>query len=366
MISLRNVLRAPARSLMTVLGVSAGIALFVAVTAITTDVQKQVVAAASGYGLEVAVYERRATSPFSSRMSREQFLELQSRYGSSTIPLVLGTRNEPWNPYVLIIGVPRDFLLRVPLSSGVPHEEGSGEVIMGEVAAHQLGIQEGEVLSLDGSEARVTGVFRTGSRMLDGGLIMDLTDAQRVLTQEGQPRQYSLAILPAEDDESASALIAEINRDFPALKAIPGTEFAGAMRLMRVVDAFVRTLSVVALVGTFLVVINTLLMALGERTREIGILMTVGWSPWLVLRMFLVESVVLCMAGAALGNVFALILLRVVNGIESIGFGWIPIRYPISLAMESFTMALTVAVVSLVWPAIILLRVQPLTALRQE
>ena len=138
------------------------------------------------------------------------------------------------------------------------------------------------------------------------------------------------------------------------------------MRLMRVVDAFTRTLAVVALVGTCLVVINTLLMAIGERTREIGILMTVGWTPWLVLRMFLAESVVLCVAGAGLGNVFALLLLRVVNSIESIGFGWIPIRYSLSLTMESFAMALIVAVISLVWPAIILFRVQPLAALRQE
>ena len=138
------------------------------------------------------------------------------------------------------------------------------------------------------------------------------------------------------------------------------------MRLMRVVDAFVKTLSVVALVGTCLVVINTLLMAIGERTREIGILMTVGWTPWLVLRMFLAESVVLCVAGAGLGNVFALLLLRVVNSIESIGFGWIPIRYPMSLALVSFAMALSVAVVSMAWPAIILYRVQPLSALRQE
>ena len=366
MISLRNVLRAPARSLLTMLGVSAGIALFVAVTAITTDIQKQVASAASGYGLEVVVYERRATSPFSSRMSREQFMELAARYGTSVVPVVLGTRNEAWNPYVLIIGVPREFLLRIPLSSGAPYQEGSSETIIGEVAARQLGIQEGQLLSLDGSDVRVSGVFRTGSRLLDGGLMMGIPQAQRVLTQEGQPRQYSLAILPAGDDQAAAALITEVNGSYPALKAIPGTEFAGAMRLMRVVDAFVRTLSVVALVGTCLVVINTLLMAIGERTREIGILMTVGWTPWLVLRMFLVESVVLCVAGAGIGNVLALLLLRVLNGIDSIGFGWIPIRYPPSLAVESLTMALAVAVISLAWPAIILLRVQPLAALRQE
>jgi putative ABC transport system permease protein len=144
------------------------------------------------------------------------------------------------------------------------------------------------------------------------------------------------------------------------LRAIPGTEFAGSLRLMKVVDAFITTISVVALVGTGLVVTNTLLMAIAERTREIGILMTVGWTPWLVLRMLLAESLVLCTAGAVLGNGFALLLLRVVNGLESVGFGWIPVRYPLSLAAMSLVMALAIALVALLWPAVVVFRMQPL------
>jgi ABC-type antimicrobial peptide transport system permease subunit len=107
-------------------------------------------------------------------------------------------------------------------------------------------------------------------------------------------------------------------------------------------------------------------MAIGERTREIGILMTVGWTPWLVLRMFFAESVVLCVAGAALGNGLGLLLLRIVNSIDSIGFGWIPIRYPLSITVETFALAFLVALAALVWPAVILFRFQPIAALRQE
>ena len=63
---------------------------------------------------------------------------------------------------------------------------------------------------------------------------------------------------------------------------------------------------------------------------------------------------------------FALGLLRVVNSLESVGFGWIPIRFPLSLTATSLLMALSVAVVSLLWPALVLYRMQPLTALRHE
>lgn len=366
MIFMRNVLRAPARSLLTVLGVAAGVALFVAVRAITIDIRAQVAAVADAYGLEVVLYEKRANSPFTSRISAEQMADLQAHFGAALSPLVLGTHNEQWSSYALVIGVTQEFLRRIPLVSGAPYAEGSGEMIVGEVAARQLGVVPGQTLTLDGGPVRIAGVFRTGSRLLDGGLMMEIRQAQAVLTQEGAEPRYSLAVLTTADEASTARVIEEINRSYPAYKAIPGTEFAGAMRLMRVVDAFVRTLAVIALVGTCLVVMNTLLMAIGERTREIGILMTVGWTPLMVLRMFLAESTVLCLVGAGLGNVFALLLLRVVNSIESIGFGWIPIRFPFWLTGSSFVVALTVALVSLAWPAVVLYRVQPLSALRHE
>lgn len=366
MIFLRNVQRAPARSVLTALGVAAGVALFVAIRAITLDVHAQVAAAASAYHLEVVVYERRATSPFSSRISPEQMAVLQSRYGSALAPLVLGTRNEAWNPYALVIGVTPEFLRRIPLTAGMPYENGSGEAVLGEVAATRMGVRAGQSLRTDGRDVRIAGIYRTGSRMLDGGLMTDIGSAQRMLTREGAERQYSLAVLRAGTPAEAGALIREVERDYPAFRAIPGTEFAGALRLLRVVDAFVRTLSVLAVIGTVLVVSNTLLMAIAERTRELGILMTIGWTPWLVLRMLLAESALLCVAGAAAGNLLALGLLRAVNGIESIGFGWIPIRFPLSLTAASFVMALGVAGLALAWPAVIVYRLQPLTAVRHE
>ncbi|MHB1192041.1 MAG: ABC transporter permease [Longimicrobiales bacterium] len=366
MIFLRNVLRAPARSLMTSFGIASGVALFVGVTAITSDLRLQLADSARTYSLEVVAYERRSNSPVSSRISPEQMAELQAAYGTSVTPLVTGTRNEPWNSYVLIIGVPRNFLHRIPLSDGVPYEEGSLDVLAGEVMAQEMGLSTGQTISLDGRDVRISGVFRTGGRILDGALMLDIPHAQRVLAAEGAEPVYSMAVLRAGGDDAAAKLIEEINSRWPTLKAMRGTEFSGSLRLMRVVDAFVKTLALVAMIGTCLVVVITLLMSISERTREIGILMAVGWTPWLVLRMLFAEIVVLCLLGAALGNALALAMLRMLNRLESVGFGWIPIHLPGWLVASSVAMALGVAVVALAWPAVILFRVQPLAALRHE
>jgi putative ABC transport system permease protein len=373
MIFLRNVLRAPARSLMTALGVAAGVGLWLAISAITIDLHQQISGVASAYTLEVVVYERRATSPMSSRISVPQMAALQRRHGDLLIPMVMGTSNERWNAYALVIGVPESFAQRIPLVSGGPGGQAGpganpaeGSVMIGELAAQKLGLATGQTIRIDGRDWPIRATYRSGSRMLDGGVMTSVALAQRLLTREGAEPQYTLALLRAPNAEAARALIDRVQRDDPALRAIAGTEFAGSLRLMRVVDAFITTISVVALVGTALVLTNTLLMAISERTRELGILMTIGWRPVLVLRMLLAESLLLCTLGVGLGNLFALWLLRVVNGLESVGFGWIPLGYPWSLAGASLGLAAAIALLAMAWPAVVVWRLQPLTALRHE
>ncbi len=366
MIALRNLRRAPARTVLTLAGIAVGIALFVTVRAITTDIQRQIADAAGAYGLELVVYERRATSPFSSRIAPAQMDSLQAAFGEALTPLVMGTRNEPWNAYVLVLGVPRPFLPTLPLSAGATFTAPDDELMLGEVLAGRLARRIGDTLTFDGRPRRVVGIFRTGSRMLDGAVLLDLPAAQAAITREGADPQFSVAILRLGDSARVRAATARITEEFPRFRVVPGTEFAGAMRLLRVVDAFVRTLAVIAIGATILVVVNTLLMAVGERTRELGILMAIGWRPWHVLRMLFAESLVLCMSGAVLGNLAALTLLRAVNASDAIGVGWIPVRYPWSLALTSGGIAVLVAALALAWPAVMVWRVQPLTALRHE
>lgn len=364
MIFVRNVLRAPLRSLVTVLGVAAGVALFAAVSAITGDLRQQIAGAIEAYHYDVVVAERRAPSPFSSKITRAQMAALVADYGDAVTPLTVGTLNEGWNPYALVIGVDAAFVRRVALVAGRPMA--AGEALLGELGAQRLGVRPGVAVTLGDRSYRVAGIFRTGSRLFDGGVMVDNAEAQRLFAPEGGEGVYTLALLRSGDRAATARLGAELARAHPALRAIPATEFAGALRLFRVVDAFVGAIAVVALAGTVLVVANTLLMAVTERRREIGILMAIGWAPWRVLRLLLAESLLLCAAGAALGNVLGLGLLHAVNGIESVGFGWMPLRLAPALVAASFALTAAVALLALAWPAVVVWRTQPLAALRDD
>ena len=363
---LRNALRAPARSLMTMLGVSIGIALFVSLNTITADLRQQIAVAASQYDVEVMVYERRAATPFASRISRPQMEALQAFSGNAVQPMVLGTLSEHWNNYVLLIGVTPEFLKRVPLIAGSAFADGSDDAILGELLAHKLKLQPGQNLVMDGRPVRIAGLFRSGSRMFDGGVVTSIPVAQRMLTREGGEPQFTLGLLSAVSPGDVPKTIQALNAQFPSLKAMAGSEFEGSIRLFRVVDVFLKTISLVALLATCIVTSNTLLLAISERTREIGILLAVGWSPWLIVRMLFAESILLCCLGAGLGNLLALAMLQLFNELQSVGFGWIPVRFPLSLTAQSLFIALGMSALSMLWPTAVVLRMRPLRALRHE
>jgi putative ABC transport system permease protein len=366
MIFLRNVLRARGRSLMTVIGIASGIALFTAITAITTDLQSQIDGAAANYRVEIVISERRATSPMSSRVAGGLMDELVAEFGDDLAPLLMGTLNEPWNPYALVVGAQARFVRRIPLVRGEPFAAGRPEMVIGEIGALRLGIGPGQTMQVGGRDYRITGVFRTGSRIFDSALLADLGEARRLLSRDGAASHYTLAALHVGSDRSPDEVIRQINARYPTLRAVPGTELSGSLRLIRIVRAFVGTISVIAILGTCVVLTNTLLMAVAERTREIGILMTVGWTPWMVMRMLLAESVLLCLLGALLGDAFAVGILHAVNRLPSVGFGWIPVDLSAPLIGASLLMALGVALLALLWPAVVVMRMQPLAALRHE
>lgn len=366
MVALRNIWRAWLRSLITVLGIGGGVALHLSISAISNDLKAQIQEAISVYNLDVVVYERKATSPFSSRIGADQMSALQASHPDGLTPMVLGTRNEPWNAYALIIGAPSHFARRIPLLEGQTYVEGENQVMVGEIAAARMQLHAGSSLPLDGKTYRVSAIFRTGSRLFDGGVLTDVPLVQRLVSRQGESPWFTLALLQTPDRQQTERLMAEVTASHPDLKVIPGSEFAGSLRLLKVVDAFVQTLSLIAMLGVCLVSSNTLLMAVTERTREIGILMAIGWSPWLVLRMLCIEGWVLGLAGLLLGDALAHGLLWALNHVGAIGYGWIPQQLPLSLLWQATALTFGVVMVSMLWPALMIWRMEPMEAIRRE
>ena len=129
----------------------------------------------------------------------------------------------------------------------------------------------------------------------------------------------------------------------------------------RVMGGLLLSVATISLVVGGVGIMNIMLVSVTERTREIGLRMAVGARRRDILRQFLVEAILLCMSGGAIGIVlgrFASFILRVV-------FQW-PVESSLPAVIASVTVSVTVGVLFGFYPAWKASRLNPIQALRYE
>ncbi|MEB3312520.1 MAG: ABC transporter permease, partial [Cyanobacteriota bacterium] len=108
-------------------------------------------------------------------------------------------------------------------------------------------------------------------------------------------------------------------------------------------------------------VMNIMLVAVTERTREIGLRRALGARSGDILQQFLWESVLLSMIGGGLGIALGIGISRVIN----LSFGW-SVAIPLDAILVSLGVSLGVGVFFGAYPAQKAARLDPITALRHQ
>lgn len=269
---------------------------------------------------------------------------------------------------------------------------GENRALVGKGLAEKLKIGVGDELvvivqAADGSMGNelltVSGLYKTGSTSLDrSGAVVDLADLQRLVAMEGRLHE----VLLLADDALLSDAIAADAKALPAAAPLLVRTWAESdpetaqMMAMQDTGAFIMLFFVFALASFG--VLNTMLMSVFERTRELGVLRAVGLTPGQLMVMVILESCFLgglaVVAGGVLGGI--LDWMAVVYGIDMSmgnadvkGFEWEGVTFdPVVKGVVRpqgivFTLV-TVFVVSLLaslWPAWRAARLRPVDAMRE-
>jgi putative ABC transport system permease protein len=106
---------------------------------------------------------------------------------------------------------------------------------------------------------------------------------------------------------------------------------------------------------------NIMLVSVTERTREIGVRKALGATRWNILFQFLIEAVVLCLLGGAIGVALGIGAANFLNTT----FNWTTRVEPESIGL-AFGFSAAVGLIFGVWPARRAARLDPILALRYE
>jgi putative ABC transport system permease protein len=108
-------------------------------------------------------------------------------------------------------------------------------------------------------------------------------------------------------------------------------------------------------------------MAVSERTKEIGILMAIGWSRSRIMRTIIWESLVICFIGGLVGNLMSLALLWGLQFVHPAGvWVWASVSGVPRIILISMGVSLLLGLLSSLYPAFLSTRLLPAEALRHE
>ena len=142
---------------------------------------------------------------------------------------------------------------------------------------------------------------------------------ETVQTLLGMGDRISEIAVVGGDYRDVDPLLAQVRAAAPQdAEVLPWTELEPYLGMMLgVMDGFVLVWIVVIFLALSFGLVNTLMMAVFERVREIGLMQALGMKPSAILRQVLLESLMLLALGLILGNLLALLsLLPIRDGID--------------------------------------------------
>ena len=204
-----------------------------------------------------------------------------------------------------------------------------GEVVIPELLARGMKIKAGDPVviiatnkdgSVNGKQLKVGGVIEsaTGPGGRDGYLhIEDAMEILRMDTPEASEiaiRLHNFGNLKSVYNKLTSTLSAELNEEGKPIFEVHTWEgLSPFYNIARMIDVMTFFIKIMLIAIVLVSIMNVMIMAVYERIREIGTIAAIGTMPWKILSMFLIEGFSLGIFGAAIGTVFGVAIVFVLN-----------------------------------------------------
>ncbi len=243
--------------------------------------------------------------------------------------------------------------------------------VIGADLAERYDLRVGDTFTMRERDFEVIGVLERTLTFPDKIAYVPLRNAQEIYVESVpeafQERTDELAtqieVFPT-DLADADAIAAAIEESVDGVRTVTPEQVADQIGQASIVfNLIIVGASVIAVIVGGLSVINTMVMTVSERVREIGIKKAVGAPTGAILREFVIEATLLGAIGGLIGLSAGALLVVILNA-QTAGSGTTVFLLTPMLLLRSFLFATVLGALAGIYPALRAARLDPVTALR--
>ncbi|MBI4466055.1 MAG: ABC transporter permease [Acidobacteria bacterium] len=301
-----NLLHRPLRTLITVVAVGVEVCLVVIIVGLTTGLLHETAKRIEGVGADLMLQPPAASflmafsgAPMSIKIKEK--LE-QVPHVAAVAPVLLQFNTS--GGLDMVYGIELESFEAV--SKGFAYHAGGpfaepADILVDDWYAAAKNLKVGERLRLFENDFTVRGIVEHGK---GARLFVPIEKLQELSAAHDKA---SIFYIRCDDPKNTEAVAEEIRQLFPRHQLRPLKEYLTMMTSSQLpgLDAFVDSMIALAVVVGFLVIFLSMYTTILERTREIGILKSLGASKADIIGLVLRESLLLCAAGVAIGVGFS-------------------------------------------------------------
>jgi putative ABC transport system permease protein len=369
---LKNLLRRPARTMLTIVGLAVAVGAVVSLVGVSRGFKDSFMKVYESRDVDLVVTRAGGNDKLNAGLP-EQLAEPISKIKGVKQVIgglvdaidfreqgLLGVILNGWAPDCPLFGE-LTFLEGRKLTRGDEHK-----IIIGRVLAANLGKKVGDQIELYGSkDFEVVGVYESPIVYENGGAIVLLSELQ---TLNNKPNEVSGFTVTAEkpiDDQGLEDLRKRIEALQPGLKATKSRDFVSNVQQIKMISAVAWITSAIALVIGAIGMLNTMIMSVFERTKEIGTLRAIGWRRSRIIQMIIGESLLLSIGGAIVGSVAGVGLVKLLTKLP-VASGIVSGEIATPVIVQGFLVAILVGAAGSIYPALWGANLLPTEALRRK
>ncbi len=325
-----NLKHRPMRSLLSVLLIAVPVTLILTLVGLSSGMIADSQRRARGSGADINIRASNAKNVLTQSGAAIPEAALDFFAKKPHVKSVLGVVTHPVDVITIVNGLDLDQLAR--MTGGIHYIEGGpfrGEydVILDRYYAEQKKRHAGQSIDLMGRPWRISGV-------IEGGVLAHILVPLKTLQElDASSNRLSQIYIKLDNPANTDSVIGELKQQVPGYNIISMEELTSMIQQSvnnQGLSAFVIVIMSIGVVIGFAVVCLSMYMSVLQRTREIGILKSLGGSKGFILRIILAEAWIMGVGGTVLGILLSFAARYAIETFQpasfqmDIVFGWWP------------------------------------------